>query len=1003
VEKKQTNGMKLAKKNCEKNNAEHAERMAHFAIENSPMVINKWNSDLQLIETNGEVVERYGFKSREDFIARFFEASPKFQPCGTLSSVKAREFLKKGFELGNLSFEWMHQHLNGTPIPSEIHFIRYDDPMDGKRYLYAYNIDISRLKESMRKETETHLRNLTMFDNCPIFMEYWDENGVLIDCNKVTLETFGFKTKESYLDDVNSIFEPTQIDGSNSEEYLKQNIKMAINKGYHRFEFRCRKFDGESVIVDVEAVHIRQENKDFVITYGTNITTLQENLELLVETEERANMMLQGVPIACFLADHNLRATDCNKAALDLSNRTTKEEAMEVFNKIVEAMDTDVIKEYLQKTMEKGTHSFRTEVVVDTEFRIPVEIASVHFHHRKQDLFALYIKDLRIINKMVEEMRRAEIAEENSQAKSRFLARMSHEIRTPITAVLGISEINLKSKVLPLDVINDFTSIYSASRALLSIVNDILDLSRIEAGKMHVSNEKYQMASLISDTINLNLFHLDKKGLDFCVRIDPNLPAYIIGDEVRLKQIYNNLLTNAFKYTDKGSVKLSVESYPIDDEQEMIVMTLEDTGQGMTKEQLDALSDEYIRFNEKKNRFVEGTGIGIQIVRGLLEIIGGTMDMSSEPGIGTKITVRIPQGIASEEVLGTEIAESIQKLEYISHSFSKRLSFEPEPMPYGSALIVDDVETNLYVTKGLLEMYQIDVETCSCGYEAIAKIENGNVYDIIFMDHMMPGIDGMETMHIIRQKGYDAPIVALTANALVGQAQEFLESGFDGFVAKPIEMANLDEILNKFIKDKQSEATIKAARLQSKSNKINREVLDFFANPKDSDSEFAKKLRRDFVRDQKNVRINIQKALEANDFKTVHRLAHTIKGAAGLIGEKKLEKLAEKVELLFKDNTKNKLLRKEMQEMFDELDSVVSQVDLTESTVNIQKVEKEKILPILTTLETKLKERSMDSIELIEKLRGIPEAVVLIRQAEQLDFAPALVTLEVLKDVIGEY
>ena len=404
-----------------------------------------------------------------------------------------------------------------------------------------------------------------------------------------------------------------------------------------------------------------------------------------------------------------------------------------------------------------------------------------------------------------------------NKAKSAFLSTMSHEIRTPMNAILGITEIQLQNENLNENGREAFGKIYTSGYLLLGIINDILDLSKIEAGKLELIVSKYEIASLVSDTAQLNMMRIGSKPIEFELYVDENLPTLLMGDELRVKQILNNLLSNAFKYTAKGTVKLSVSAGNIGGEKDeaMLMISVSDTGQGMTEEQVGKLFDEYSRFNMEANRTTEGTGLGMSITRNLIRLMNGEIAIESEPGKGSTFTVSIPQGKIGGEVLGAEMAENLHLFRTSSRAQMKRVQITREPMPYGSVLIVDDVETNIYVARGLLTPYGLKIDSADSGFAAIEKIKDGNIYDIVFMDHMMPQMDGIETTQKIRAMGYTHPIVALTANAVAGQADIFLGSGFDDFISKPIDVRQLNTVLNGLIRDKQPPEVLEAARREA--------------------------------------------------------------------------------------------------------------------------------------------------------------------------------------------
>ena len=422
-------------------------------------------------------------------------------------------------------------------------------------------------------------------------------------------------------------------------------------------------------------------------------------------------------------------------------------------------------------------------------------------------------KDLDIlVKKRTAELEIAtEAANAANKSKSSFLANMSHEIRTPMNTILGVTEIMMQNESLSEETEEGLNKLYSSCDMLMGIINDILDFSKIEAGKLDIKPAQYYVASLINDSIQLNMMRIGDKPIEFEVIVDENVPAKLIGDELRIKQILNNLLSNAFKYTDAGKVVLSVFSHPNNGEV-MLNISVRDTGQGMTPEQVSKLFDEYSRFNDDVNRTVEGTGLGLSITQRLINLMHGKIHVDSKQGTGSYFSVSLTQGTVDSEILGKELALRLQSFRLNDIKFSKKSRIVREPMPYGKILVVDDVEANLFVAEGLLKPYKLQTETVMSGFAAIDKIKDGNVYDIIFMDHMMPKMDGVETVKRIREMGYKSPIVALTANAVAGQADIFLQNGFDDFISKPIDVRQLNSLLNKLVRNKQSSEVIEDAR-----------------------------------------------------------------------------------------------------------------------------------------------------------------------------------------------
>ncbi len=517
-----------------------------------------------------------------------------------------------------------------------------------------------------------------------------------------------------------------------------------------------------------------------------------------------------------------------------------------------------------------------------------------------------------------------------TQQKSNFLATMSHEIRTPLNAILGMTEIQMQDASHPPSTSEAFLKINNSGNLLLNIINDILDLSKIEAGKLELVPVKYEVARLINDIIQLNYIRYVSKPIDFKIEVDENIPAFLVGDDLRIKQVLNNLLSNAFKYTDEGHVKLAVNAECVGRGGGAVIVTLifqvSDTGQGMTSEQVSKLFDEYTRFNMEANRTTEGAGLGMTITRNLVDLMYGKIIVKSAVDKGTVITVRLPQktdGIGISGIIGKETAENLCQFKLNNAIQSKKAQITRDYMPYGQILIVDDVETNLYVAKGLMTPYGLKIDLATSGFEAIDKIKEGNNYDIVFMDHMMPKMDGIEATKQLRKMGYTKPIVALTANALAGHAEMFLRNGFDDFISKPIDIRQLDTTLNKLIRDKQPAEVLEAARKE-------KAKLDKKQHPSKGFQQADSQLAKIFARDAEKAVDIIQNSIknDLNDEKDIQMYiinVHAMKSALANIGEKELSNTALRLEQAGREKDINVILS-ETNAFLEKLNIVIKEI-----------------------------------------------------------------------------
>ena len=385
--------------------------------------------------------------------------------------------------------------------------------------------------------------------------------------------------------------------------------------------------------------------------------------------------------------------------------------------------------------------------------------------------------------KMIEQLNIAkDIADKANNAKTDFLSSMSHEIRTPLNAIVGFSE-SLKEEELPPKAIDEVDDIISASQTLLEIVNGILDISKIEANKLEIVDCEYDPQSLFKELVNLTKVRIGEKPINLNVMIDESIPPVLYGDYTRLKQIILNLLTNAAKYTDKGQIDFTVNSVKSGDVCRLII-SVKDTGRGIKQENIDKLFTKFERLDEK-NSTIEGTGLGLAITKKLINLMNGSIVVKSTYGEGSNFIVSLDQLIVKNPTI--KKAEEIVN-DNVNNYRDKRI------------LIVDDNELNLKVAARLLQPYEMNIDQINNGDGAIDKIINGNVYDLILLDDMMPHKSGSETLAELKQiSGFNMPVVVLTANAIEGMKQKYLDMGFDDYLAKPIAKEELKRVLQKYL------------------------------------------------------------------------------------------------------------------------------------------------------------------------------------------------------------
>jgi len=383
-----------------------------------------------------------------------------------------------------------------------------------------------------------------------------------------------------------------------------------------------------------------------------------------------------------------------------------------------------------------------------------------------------------------------------NEQKTRFLSHMSHEIRTPLNAVLGMNELIMRETTEE-NVRKYSHNIQNAGKTLLGLINDVLDFSKIDTGKMEIVEIQYSLSSLINDVVCMVRERVQNKGLELRLDISSRMPDSLLGDEIRVKQIMINLLTNAAKYTEKGWVQIRMYHLMQDEETVNLNIEIADSGIGIKEEEMPRLFRDFERLDQLKNRTIEGTGLGLNITAGLIKMMGGEIQVESRYGMGSAFFVTLPQKVVNKEPIGDYNAR-MKQLE------SQPSDIKNDVMYFGGkrALVIDDNEMNLEVIASILEMMELNVWRASGGAEALEIMEN-ELFDIIITDDMMPGMTGTELMIMVKgnhdMANSTVPMVVLTANAVSGVAEEYVKRGFQDYLTKPIDIEQLQAVLKKYL------------------------------------------------------------------------------------------------------------------------------------------------------------------------------------------------------------
>ena len=495
-----------------------------------------------------------------------------------------------------------------------------------------------------------------------------------------------------------------------------------------------------------------------------------------------------------------------------------------------------------------------------------------------------------------------QLADEANHAKSDFLANMSHEIRTPINAVLGMNEMILREAEDD-TILTYAENIENAGSTLLGLINDILDFSKIEAGKIEIIPVDYDISNVISDLVNMISTRADEKGLLLEFDFDQTMPRYLHGDEVRVKQVITNILTNAVKYTEKGNIYFCIayERAGDDPNDVYLKVAVKDTGIGIKEEDLPKLFSEFERIEEKRNRNIEGTGLGMSITMSLLRMMGSALEVESTYGVGSTFHFKLKQEVVNWEELG-DYENAINERRKDHKKYREKFI-----APEARVLVVDDNRMNLMVFGSLIKQTMVQIDTAESGAAGL-ELTGKNKYDIIFLDHMMPEMDGIETLRRLRNQtdgpNTTTPVICLTANAISGARESYISYGFEDYLSKPIDSGELEAMLIDFLPEDKIREPLEKKTVSSDSNIVPEELMPLMGSSIDvkagikssGDLEFYKTVLKVFYETTDDKARELDHFFEEKDFKNYTIRIHALKSSARIIGAMAFGEAAQELE-----------------------------------------------------------------------------------------------------------
>jgi PAS domain S-box-containing protein len=868
---------------------------------------------------------------------------------------------------------------------------------------------------------EAEEQTKAMLDATLLACTLWDQNGVMLDCNQEALNLLGLKTKSDYIGRFYDLNPEYQSDGEKTAEKAGRLAKAAFESGYERFDWMFLTAQGEELPVETTLRRIPWKDGSYrLAAYSRDLRDIHKKEKEVQEAEKALFRKKDHMDLVAGISKLTYWEVEPKTDRVTFSYHAYDEfgyapgeitragylpappgDTSLGWMDIVHPDDVERVRRERNDYFTGLTSYYRTELRMRHKNGEYLWVISAgHIAEWKDGRPSLIVGGLLNIN----DFKKTESA---NTAKSRFLASMSHEIRTPMNSIIGMSEL-MRTDNLDERQKDFFDDIKKMSRTLLQIINDILDFSKIESGKMELAPIHFNLLDLFDNVSSLNRFMAERKGLEFHSGFDDDVMRIVYGDDVRIRQIVTNIMSNAIKYTHEGFVDFRVKRV-VENGAAYTAFIVEDSGVGIKREDFSKLFGWYEQADAPRNRVISGTGLGLPITKRFADVMNGRIDIQSEYGKGSVFTVLLPlkegdpDKIEQAAVMGNVIAGDGVKV-----------------------LVVDDNAINLKVALAYLEGHNIWADSAKSGIEALKKV-GGKQYHLIFMDHMMPDMDGLETTTRIRAMNAEwcltVPIIALSANAMAGARELFLGSGMDDFIYKPIDAGELNRLLGKWLpRDMISEKsaldeTDAASPAESSGgpvsvpggNSVSR-LIDRAAGIMNAvnDETLYQSLLADFRFSHGIDLEKIKEAMETGDYQSAHRLAHTLKSTSNLIGAKTLGSAALAVEDALKLNTAVppremwEALEKEFAAVMVELEQTVpesagfvygtGELDITRALAFIQK------------LEPLLKSSNAGSLNLREDIREIlgpagEDCGKLIARIEDFDFSEAL---EVLTQIKGK-
>jgi len=781
----------------------------HVMLDSAPVGCWFYNSAGTVIDCNQHAVSMFEMDSKGEMNRSSIQTNaPLYQPSGELSTEYAKNALTQAVMEGTYKGVWMAKTKYGREFACEISATRIEYQGDYAIIVYLRETHEDFMVAMERKaEKEVQQRLHAMLDSSPMFCAIFDEMGNVLDVNQASLDFFGFQHKHEYIENFYKLSPEFQPNGMKTRDVILGLSKHIIETGEKIcVEWMQQTIGGDPRPIEITLVPVVLEGENRVIAHARDLRTQHELKKLQDDARQRLQAMLNSSPLVCCLYDDQCTVLEVNNKVEELFELPDKQLFIERFRDLMPARQPsgnnshEKYVELLQSAFATGRVRFEWMYQTPSGQPLPCEEIFERVRLGDKDYVIAYIRDLREQIRMVDNIRETsahlelalEQANAASEAKSNFLSTMSHEMRTPMNAVIGMTAVGKKTEDIDgknraLDKIND------AASHLLGVINDILDMAKIESGKMELVPVVYNFSHMLRKVFTLTRFHLEEKQQIFTINVDNQIPMFVVGDAQRLAQALTNVMSNAIKYTKEGgTIALDISLASHKDNVYELKITVSDNGIGIPADKLDKLFTVFEQVQNDLKQVQSGTGLGLPITKSIVEMMGGQIWVESAPGKGTTITFTVQVGEITEAINDSN-ADDLFAMDDCAGSISSIGIFKGKRM-----LIAEDVEINREILITLLEDSGIIIECAETGKDAVDMIAQ-NKYDLVLMDIQMPEMNGLEATKHIRTlySSDELPIIALTANVFKDDIESCRAVGMSDHIGKPYE---IDMVFNKLKK-----------------------------------------------------------------------------------------------------------------------------------------------------------------------------------------------------------